>query len=181
LSPWPRGNPTDASGAFRSGPRAPIEAVTPFFQNSKLIRIFDGFVKSPSAAVRFNPAPLDKILWLRGRCEKIGSFLFHVIPAEAGIQCFQRLNNCLDPGFHRGDGLNLIFSHLRGIEGKILTSMEKSSRIQSNGVSRCRAPCKCAALLSFYAPGIWSFLRNHPKYNRWKSESQFSNQFVNRE
>jgi hypothetical protein len=30
--------PTDASGAFRSGPRAPTEAVTPFFQNSKLIQ-----------------------------------------------------------------------------------------------------------------------------------------------
>ena len=131
MSPWPRGNPTDASGAFRSGPRAPTEAVTPFFQNSKLIRIFDGCVKSPSvllgAGLRFNPAPLDKILWLRG------------------------------------------------IEGKILTSMGKSSRIQSNGVSRCRAPCKCASLLSFYAPGIWSFLRNHTKYNRWKSESQFVN------
>ena len=38
LSSWPRGNPTDASGAFRSGPWAPTEAVTPFFQNSKLIR-----------------------------------------------------------------------------------------------------------------------------------------------
>ena len=52
-----------------------------------------------------------------GRCEKIGSFLFLVIPAEAGIRCFQRLTNCLDPGFHRGDGLNLFFSHLRGGKG----------------------------------------------------------------
>jgi hypothetical protein len=60
----------------------------------------------------FQSPPLQK-----GRCEKIGSFLFHVIPAEAGIQCFQRLNNCLDPGFHRGDGLNLIFSQLQGKAG----------------------------------------------------------------
>jgi hypothetical protein len=37
---WPRGNPTDASGAFRPGPRAPTEASTPFFQNSKLIPKF---------------------------------------------------------------------------------------------------------------------------------------------
>jgi hypothetical protein len=33
----PRGNPTDASGSFRSGPQAPTEVVTPFFQNPKLI------------------------------------------------------------------------------------------------------------------------------------------------
>ena len=35
---WPRGDPTDASRAFHSGPRAPNQAVTPFFQNSKMIR-----------------------------------------------------------------------------------------------------------------------------------------------
>jgi hypothetical protein len=28
---------------------------------------------------------------------------FFVIPAKAGIQCFQVVVNCLDPGFHRGD------------------------------------------------------------------------------
>jgi len=28
-----------------------------------------------------------------GRCEKIGSVLFHVIPAKAGIQYFQGLSN----------------------------------------------------------------------------------------
>ena len=28
-----------------------------------------------------------------GRCEKIGSVLFHVIPAKAGIQCFQGISN----------------------------------------------------------------------------------------
>jgi hypothetical protein len=39
-----------------------------------------------------------------GRCEKIDLVLFHVIPAKAGIQCFQILSNFLDPGFHRGDG-----------------------------------------------------------------------------
>jgi hypothetical protein len=40
----------------------------------------------------------------RGRCEKIELVLFHVIPAKAGIQCFQGFTNLLDPGFHRGDG-----------------------------------------------------------------------------
>jgi len=39
-----------------------------------------------------------------GRCEKIDSVLFYVIPAKAGIQCFQGVTNLLDPGFHRGDG-----------------------------------------------------------------------------
>jgi len=37
LSSWPGGNPTDASRAVRSGPRAPTEVVTPFFQNFKMI------------------------------------------------------------------------------------------------------------------------------------------------
>ncbi len=32
-----KGSPADASGAFRSGPRAPTEVVTGFFQNSELI------------------------------------------------------------------------------------------------------------------------------------------------
>jgi len=31
-------------------------------------------------------------------------FLFYVIPAKAGIQCFRTLTNWLDPGLHRGDG-----------------------------------------------------------------------------
>ena len=35
-----------------------------------------------------NFLPLDG-----GGCEKIGSVLFHVIPAKAGIQCFQGLSN----------------------------------------------------------------------------------------
>jgi len=39
-----------------------------------------------------------------GRCEKIDLSLFYVIPAKAGIQCFQSFTNFLDPGFHRGDG-----------------------------------------------------------------------------
>jgi hypothetical protein len=59
-----------------------------------------------------NFLPLDG-----GRCEKIGSVLFHVIPAKAGIQCFQGISNLLDSGFHRGDGKKSIFSHLRGGEG----------------------------------------------------------------
>jgi len=52
-----------------------------------------------------------------GRCEKIGSVLFHVIPAKAGILCFQGISNLLDLGFHRGDGINLIFSQLREEKG----------------------------------------------------------------
>jgi hypothetical protein len=38
-----------------------------------------------------------------GSYEKVNLFLFHVIPAKAGIQCFQGLTKLLDPGFHRGD------------------------------------------------------------------------------
>jgi hypothetical protein len=30
---------------------------------------------------------------------------FPVIPAEAGIQCFQGLQEPLDPGFHRGENM----------------------------------------------------------------------------
>jgi hypothetical protein len=45
-------------------------------------------------------------------CEKIGLVLFHVIPEKAGIQCFHRATNTLDPGFHRGDEYSAIFSHL---------------------------------------------------------------------
>jgi hypothetical protein len=41
LSSGARGNPTDASGAFRPGPRAQTEALMPFFQNSKLIQSFE--------------------------------------------------------------------------------------------------------------------------------------------
>jgi len=52
-----------------------------------------------------------------GRCEKIDSVLFYVIPAKAGIQCFQGVTNLLDPGFHRGDGGKPIFSQLRGLGG----------------------------------------------------------------
>ncbi|MCX5919569.1 MAG: hypothetical protein NTX30_23210, partial [Deltaproteobacteria bacterium] len=52
-----------------------------------------------------------------GRCEKIALGLFHVIPAKAEIQCFQSLANFLDPGFHRGDGVNSIISHLLGTTG----------------------------------------------------------------
>jgi hypothetical protein len=46
--------------------------------------------------------PVDTTLMERG--EKIDLVLFRVIPAKAGIQCFQEFTNCLDPGFHRGDG-----------------------------------------------------------------------------
>ena len=45
-------------------------------------------------------------------CEKIDPVSRHVIPAKAGIQRFLGVTNQLDPGFHRGDGLNPIFSHL---------------------------------------------------------------------
>jgi len=34
---------------------------------------------------------------------KSRQILFSVIPAKAGIQCFQRLITDLDPGFRRGD------------------------------------------------------------------------------
>ena len=37
---------------------------------------------------------------------------FSVIPAEAGIQKFQWVTKTLDPGFHRGDGQNSIYSQL---------------------------------------------------------------------
>jgi len=40
----------------------------------------------------------------KGSCEKIDLVLFYVIPAKAGIQCFQNFTNLLGPGFHRGDG-----------------------------------------------------------------------------
>jgi len=43
--------------------------------------------------------------------------LFHVIPAKAGIQCFQGGKNALDPGFHRGDEYSVIFSHLPFFKG----------------------------------------------------------------
>ena len=52
-----------------------------------------------------------------GRRENIDSVLYNVIPAKAGIQRFQGFTNWLDPGFHRGDGWNLIFPHLRGARG----------------------------------------------------------------
>jgi len=48
--------------------------------------------------------PTLTLLLEGGRCEKIDLVLFHVIPAKAGIQCFQGFTNLLDPGFHRGDG-----------------------------------------------------------------------------
>jgi hypothetical protein len=47
----------------------------------------------------FTAFPLEE-----GSCEKIDFVLFHVIPAKAGIQCFQGIPKMLDPGFHRGDG-----------------------------------------------------------------------------
>ena len=53
----------------------------------------------------------------KGRCEKNDLSLFPVIPAKAGIQCFQKFANFLDPGFHRGDDLNSIFSHLQREKG----------------------------------------------------------------
>jgi hypothetical protein len=45
-------------------------------------------------------------------CEKIGLVVLHVIPAKAGIQCFDIVTNTLDPGFHRGDEYSAIFLHL---------------------------------------------------------------------
>jgi hypothetical protein len=39
-----------------------------------------------------NP-PLPTLPLEGGRCEKIDLVLFHVIPAKAGIQCFQGLKN----------------------------------------------------------------------------------------
>ena len=45
-------------------------------------------------------------------CEKMVVASLAVIPAEAGIQKGQRLTKTLDPGFHRGDGQNSIFSQL---------------------------------------------------------------------
>jgi hypothetical protein len=36
--------------------------------------------------------------FLKGSCEKIDLVLFHVIPAKAGIQCFQSITNLLAPG-----------------------------------------------------------------------------------
>ena len=47
--------------------------------------------------------PFDK-----GKVGKNDLSLFPVIPAKAGIQCFQKLSNFLDPGFHRGDEPNQI-------------------------------------------------------------------------
>jgi len=47
-----------------------------------------------------------------GRCEKIELILFHLIPAKAGIQCFQSFNNFLDPGFHPAmSGTKIQFFH----------------------------------------------------------------------
>jgi hypothetical protein len=43
--------------------------------------------------------------------------VFHVIPAKAGIQCFQGVKNTLDPGFHRGDEYSGFFSHLPFTKG----------------------------------------------------------------
>jgi hypothetical protein len=53
----------------------------------------------------------------KGRCKKIALIPFLVIPAKAGIQYLSGLRNFLDPGFHRGDDLDQIFSHLQGDEG----------------------------------------------------------------
>ena len=44
--------------------------------------------------------------------------LFHVIPAKAGIQCFDWVTNSLDPGFHRGDEYSTIFSQPPSHHGK---------------------------------------------------------------
>ena len=53
--------PTDASGAFRSGPRAPTKAVTPFFQNSKLMRFLQ---KSLGPSFRRKPeSSYFKMFW----------------------------------------------------------------------------------------------------------------------
>ncbi len=49
----------------------------------------------------------------RGKCEKIGLVLFHVILAKAGIQNFRSLRNFLDLGFHRGGGWKSIHTFAR--------------------------------------------------------------------
>jgi hypothetical protein len=55
------GKATDASGAFRSGPRAPTEAVTPFFQNFNLIQKFHGW--EPDLYLSLNTRfPLEECL-----------------------------------------------------------------------------------------------------------------------
>jgi len=60
--------------------------------------------------------------------------LFHVIPAKAGIQCFQWVKSTLDPGFHRGDEYSMIFSQLPFTKGGkrriILPILQQNNRLQ---------------------------------------------------
>jgi hypothetical protein len=83
------------------------------FLKKATIFLYISFVNKASAEIP--PFPLLK----KGSCEKIDLVLFYVIPAKAGIQCFQGLTNLLDPGFHRGDGRNPISSQLQGGGGGI--------------------------------------------------------------
>ena len=55
-----------------------------------------------------------------GRCEEIGSMVYHVIPAEAGIQDSQGDMDILDSGFHRSDAQTAIFSQRLGKVGHAL-------------------------------------------------------------
>jgi hypothetical protein len=76
LIPVAKGNPTDASGAFRSGPRAPTEAGTPFFQNFKLMHDFEksrennGLVKSSSAEAGQGAQELRSEAHLQGALQR---------------------------------------------------------------------------------------------------------------
>jgi hypothetical protein len=83
----------------------PLHESLPAPQREK--RLFTGIQRIP------RPFPPLK----KGRWKKIDLVLFRVIPAKAGIQCFQSLSNFLDPGLHRGDGQNSIFSQLQGDKG----------------------------------------------------------------
>jgi hypothetical protein len=64
----------------------------------------------------------------KGRCEKTGLVLFHIIPrfssgqTPAGIQCFHEVTNTLDSGFHRGDEYSVISSQLQGGWGGLRVS-----------------------------------------------------------
>ena len=40
-SSWPSGNPADASGAFRPGPRTSTKVIKALFQNAKLVHMIN--------------------------------------------------------------------------------------------------------------------------------------------
>jgi len=61
---------------------------------------------------------------IKGSREKIDLILLDVIPAKAGIQCFQDFTYFLDPGFHRGDGGKPTFSQLQGGRGDFCSNID---------------------------------------------------------